>query len=83
MKTTQCERVLRHLKDFGTITSREAMFDYGIYRLASRIADLKNQGYRFEVSFKSEKNRYGETARYAVYRLITTPTNYKLKEDIQ
>ena len=34
MKITQCERILRHLNDFGSITSLEAMQDYGIMRLA-------------------------------------------------
>ena len=70
MKTTQCERILRHLNDYGTITSREAMLEYGIYRLASRIADLKRQGYRFDITFESAKNRYGETTHFAVYRLV-------------
>lgn len=70
MKTTQCERILRHLNDFGTISSREAMFEYGIYRLASRIADLKKQGYRFNTTFDTAKNRYGETTHFAVYQLV-------------
>ena len=70
MKLTQCERILRHLNDFGTITSREAMMEYGIYRLASRISDLKKQGYIFDITFESGKNRYDETTHYAVYRLV-------------
>lgn len=70
---TQCERIIRHLNDFGRITSREAMMEYGIYRLASRISDLKKQGYIFDVTFESGKNRYGETTSYAVYRLTATP----------
>ena len=73
MKTTQCQRILRHLNDFGSITSREAMLEYGIYRLASRIADLKKQGYKFDVTFDTRKNRYGESTSFAVYRLIATP----------
>lgn len=73
MKQTQCERIIRHLNDFGTITSREAMLEYGIYRLASRISDLKKQGYHFDVKFESAKNRYGERTHFAVYRLTTTP----------
>lgn len=73
MKVTQCERIIRHLNDFGTITSREAMIEYGIYRLASRIADLKKQGYQFDTTFDSRKNRYGEVTHFAVYRLTATP----------
>ena len=44
MKITQCERILRHMKDYGSITSLEAVNEYGIMRLASRINDLKAQG---------------------------------------
>lgn len=73
MKLTQCERILRHLNDFETITSREAMLEYGIYRLASRISDLKKQGYQFDTTFDTRKNRYGETTHFAVYRLTATP----------
>lgn len=41
---TQCEKILRHLKDYGSITSLEAMQEYGIMRLASRINDLRQGG---------------------------------------
>ena len=73
MKLTQCERILRHLQDYGIITSMEAISEYGIYRLASRISDLKKLGYKFEVSFGTGKNRYGEPTHFAIYRLIGTP----------
>lgn len=75
MKLTQCERIIRHLNDYGEITSRTAMLEYGIYRLASRIADLKKLGYQFDITFDTRKNRYGETTHFAVYRLIATPNN--------
>lgn len=39
-KVTQCDRILRHLRDYGSITGAEAVSEYGIYRLASRITDL-------------------------------------------
>ena len=68
-KLTQCERIIRHLNDFGTITSREAIVEYGIFRLASRISDLKKQGYAFDVSFRTGKNRYNEPTHFAVYKL--------------
>ena len=42
---TQCERILRHLEDYGSITSLEAMSEYGIMRLASRVNDLRRLGY--------------------------------------
>ena len=70
MKTTQCERIIRHLKDYGSITSREAMIEYGIMRLASRINDLKRMGYAISSQTQTGKNRYGETTWFSVYRLI-------------
>lgn len=69
MKDTQCDRIIRHLKDYGSITSLEAMQEYGIMRLASRITDLKSRGYQITSSTKSSKNRYGETTHYSEHRL--------------
>ena len=66
---TQCEKILRHLNDFGSITSLEAMQEYGIMRLASRINDLRRGGVMIVSETATGKNRYGETTRYAVYRL--------------
>lgn len=69
MKTTQCDRILRHLKDHGSITSLEAMQEYGIMRLASRINNLKNMGYNIISITEKSKNRYGEVIHYSVYML--------------
>ena len=69
MKITQCDKVLRHLKDHGSITSAEAFNEYGILRLASRINDLRAQGIAIVSETASGKNRYGETTHYSVYRL--------------
>lgn len=68
---TQCERVLRHMKDYGSITSAEAMTEYGIMRLASRISDLKKLGFPIRKEMVSGKNRYGEPTSYARYSIIT------------
>jgi hypothetical protein len=69
MKQTQCERILRHLRDFGSITQVEAM-EYGCMRLASRINDLRRQGYNISASRGKGKNRYGEPTSFAVYRMV-------------
>lgn len=66
---TQCDRILRHLKDYGSITAQEAIQEYGIMRLASRINDLRRGGVMIVSETATGKNRYGETTRYAVYRL--------------
>lgn len=69
MKTTQCERILRHLKDYGEISSLDAMREYGILRLASRIHDLKQMGYHITSTTVSKKNRYDEITHFKVYSL--------------
>lgn len=69
MKITQCDRILRHLKDYGSISSLEAITDYGILRLASRINDLKRRGCKIIAETKTGKNRYNETTHYRVYKL--------------
>lgn len=66
---TQCERIMRHLQEVGSITSAEAMAEYGIYRLASRISDLKRLGVPIRKEMVSSKNRYGELAYFARYSL--------------
>lgn len=75
MKTTQCDKVLRHLEDHGSITSFEAFNEYGILRLASRINDLRAQGMAIVSETASGKNRYGETTHYSVYRLAEEKEN--------
>ena len=69
MAITQCDRILRHMKDYGSITSLEAMNEYGIMSLASRINDLRAEGIAIVSEVKTGKNRYGETTHFAVYRL--------------
>lgn len=75
MKATQCEKIIRHLKTFGSISSLEAITEYGILRLASRIHDLKRQGYNIVSEVKASKNRFGERISYKVYRLAEEEAN--------
>lgn len=66
---TQNERVLRHLQDYGSISSMEAVQEYGIMRLAARISDLKKAGIPIHREMVARKNRYGESTSYARYSL--------------
>lgn len=66
---TQNERIIRHLTDYGSITSMEAMTEYGIMRLASRINDLRRLGYPIIGETVAGLNRYGEATHYSRYRL--------------
>lgn len=67
-KATQTERVLDYINEFGSITQIEALKDLGVMRLASRISDLKKQGYPIIGEVAAVKNRYGETCYIKRYR---------------
>lgn len=68
-KPTQCDRILRHMRDFGSIDPVTAFMDYGCFRLAARIAELKAQGYNIISTVTHGKNRYEEPVTYSTYRL--------------
>jgi hypothetical protein len=68
-KPTQNKRILDYLKEFGSITQLEALRDLGVMRLASRVSDLRSQGYNIVSERESVKNRYGETCHIKRYRL--------------
>ena len=67
---TQSERVLRHLKDYGSITPVDALRDYDIMRRGARIWDLKRQGHVISTEREEGVNRYGERTAYARYRMV-------------
>lgn len=66
-RPTQCDRIVKYIKDFGSISTWQAMTDLGIARLASRVHDLKKKGYSFKVERVSTFNRYGEKTYYFKY----------------
>ena len=66
---TQCDKILRHLKDVGSITPVDALRDYGCMRLGARIWDLKRMGHHIDMELETGENRYGEKTRYARYTL--------------
>lgn len=66
---TQCERIIRHLQDVGSLTQAEAMQEYGIARLSARISELKSAGYPIRREMVAGRNRYQEPVSYARYFL--------------
>ena len=70
MKPTQCQLILEYMKKYGSITPLEALNDIGCMRLASRISDLRYQGYAIGRRMKTGKNRYGKDISYAENYLI-------------
>lgn len=69
MKDTQCQRILRHMNDFGSIDPMTAIKEYGCMRLAARISDLKDKGHKIKAKRVTSKNRYGESTSWCEYRL--------------
>ena len=75
MKTTQCDRILEYMEEFGSISTIEAFNDLGVARLASRIHDLKGMGYNIISNTKTRLNRFGEPTHYSVYKLAEEKEN--------
>lgn len=69
MGITQNDRVLRYIREFGSITQLEALQDLGVMRLASRVSDLRRQGVKIVSKTEAVKNRYGETCHIKRYSL--------------
>lgn len=70
MKASQCDKVLEYMRRFGSITKFEALADIGCKNLASRINDLRQQGYAIGRRTKYGMNRYFEVMRFSEYYLI-------------
>ena len=66
---TQSQRILEHLKQYGSITQRDAIDNYGIMRLGARIYDLKREGHVITREIVEGRNRYDEKTHYARYRM--------------
>lgn len=66
-KSTQCDKIIHYMETYGSITPLDALREYGVMRLASRINNLKNRGYNIETVIEKSTNRDGDTVRYARY----------------
>lgn len=69
-KMNQCQEILNYIKREGSITPLSALREFGCMRLASRISDLKRQGYPIARKMETSKNKAGKSVRYARYRLV-------------
>lgn len=69
MTKTARDRVLDHLKKYKTITSWEAIQNYGITRLSEYIRQLRVDGYVIASNWTENINRYGDRVRYVIYEL--------------
>ena len=65
---THKERVLRFMQDFGSITSLEAIKEFGNTRLSASIWQLRHKdGIEIDSITETSKNRYGEDTHFSRY----------------
>jgi len=58
MSKTQSSDILQHLKDGRRLTQKEAINEYGAYRLAAVIHSLRNQGHNIQSKRVDVPTRY-------------------------
>lgn len=59
-RPTQCERIIKYINDFGSITTLEAFTELGVVRLGARISEMRKEGYEIKGKQECVLNRYGE-----------------------
>lgn len=67
-RISQKEMILKHLQDYGTITTWEAIKEYGCTRLSDRIFTLRKI-YVITDEWEYGINRYGKRNRWKKYKL--------------
>ena len=66
---TQTQQIYEHLSRGGSITPLEALTNFGCFRLASRISELRKAGHHIVVERVKDKRSNGEPMTYARYSL--------------
>lgn len=69
MRKTQREKVLDYMREWGSITPLDALREFGCMRLATRVFELKQQGYNIVTVIENAENKNGEPVHYARYVL--------------
>ena len=64
---TQRDAIIEYITEFGSITPMQAFSDLGITKLATRISEMRKDGWTFKIEMVSTKNRYGKSVSYAKY----------------
>lgn len=63
------ERIVRYMEEYGSITSWEAIKEFGCTRLSHYIWLMKKEGYVIEDEIVKSKNRFGESNHFKKYIL--------------
>lgn len=72
-KKNQKQRIVEYIEKYGSITPMQAIHELGITKLATRISELKQEGYEVRTQILYAPNRYGENTRFARYSRIKRP----------
>ena len=67
MKVTLQEVILQHLRNEGSITTWEAIKEYGVTRLSAVIYNLRKTGFDITDDWVYTTNRYGNPVKFKKY----------------
>jgi|TARA_R110002020_G_scaffold36775_1_gene110590 hypothetical protein len=70
---SQSDAILWHLKTYGSITSYEAIREYGATRLSAIIFNHRKEGYNIDSLPLTKKTRFGRNTIIAKYIYIAPP----------
>jgi len=76
---SQSDAVLWHLKTYGSITSYEAIKEYGATRLSAIIFNHRKEGYNIDSMPLTKKTRFGRNTTIAKY-IYTAPPQQLIQE---
>jgi len=76
---SQSDAVLWHLKNYGSITSYEAIKEYGATRLSAIIFNHRKEGYDIDSMPLTKKTRFGRNTTIAKY-IYTAPPQELIQE---
>jgi hypothetical protein len=72
---TQTQAVLEWLQSNASISSMEAIQNFGATRLSAIIFSLRQKGYNIETVMVDGRDRFGNPTRFARYYLRDSPVD--------
>lgn len=72
---TKTQAVLEWLKTHASISSMEAIENFGATRLSAIIFNLRKRGHTIETVMVDGRDRFGNSVRYARYYLRDSPVD--------
>jgi len=73
---SQSDAILWHLKNYGSITSYEAIKEYGATRLSAIIFNHRKEGYDIESVPLTKKTRFGRNTTISKYTYVSPPKEF-------